>query len=129
MGIRCPKCRKEYDVKLFKPGKKIVCGCGYEVNKIYEDILKELDKVVKDYYAKSKDEEADSEEEKLDIIERESEKIAFFILSTDYQKIDIEIEKRKLKDLIKRYFPDKLHLYHLIYEPRFKRLWQQFREH
>jgi len=49
-------------------------------------------------------------------------------MNTDYPEIDIEIEKQKFKDLIKELFPNKIHLYELIYEPRFKRLWEQFRE-
>jgi len=42
-------------------------------------------------------------------------------------KIDIEIEKGKFKELIKEQFPEKAYLYDLIYEPRFKRLQEQFR--
>ncbi len=41
--------------------------------------------------------------------------------------IDIEREKQKLKERISELFPDKVDLYDLIYEPRFRRLKDQFR--
>ena len=42
--------------------------------------------------------------------------------------IDIEIEKQKLRERISELFPDSTDLYDLIYEPRFRRLKEQFRE-
>jgi hypothetical protein len=70
-----------------------------------------------------------SEEEKnIKKIKSWADKISFLIISTDYPKIDIEIEKDRLREKINKLFPEKAHLYDLIYEPRFKRLEEQFRE-
>jgi hypothetical protein len=67
------------------------------------------------------------EEKKISEIRNLADKISFLIISTDYPKIDIEIEKERLKERIKELFPDKTYLYDLIYEPRFRRLEEQFR--
>jgi len=39
----------------------------------------------------------------------------------------IEVQKQKLRERISDLFPEKEHLYDLIYEPRFRRLMEQFR--
>ena len=72
--------------------------------------------------------ELEVEEEKLAEIRRAQDRIAFLIMNSDYEAGDIEIEKGKFKELIRDLFPDKVHLYDLIYEPRFRRLWEQFRQ-
>jgi hypothetical protein len=41
---------------------------------------------------------------------------------------DVEIEKAELREECARLFPDKLALYDMIYESRFQRLWEQFRD-
>jgi hypothetical protein len=57
-----------------------------------------------------------------------SGRIAFLIVSTDYPEFDILIEKEKLREKISGLFPDRTHLYELLYEPRFRRLDEQFRK-
>lgn len=85
-----------------------------------DDVFEHLRRICRDYDIRL-------EEENIDEIRQASERIAFLIVSTDYPPADIEIEKKKLRDLIRELFPDKEHLYDLIFEPRFKRLWEQFR--
>ncbi|MCK4463636.1 MAG: hypothetical protein KAU58_04930 [Candidatus Omnitrophica bacterium] len=121
MAIRCPNCKREYDVTLFEFGRDIICECGFRIGLRHEEIYSQLDEICRQYNLKL-------EEEKLSEIKKAQDKIAFFIINTDYEKVDIEIEKEKFKNLIKRLFPGKIHLYELIYEPRFNRLWDQFRE-
>jgi uncharacterized protein YecE (DUF72 family) len=72
--------------------------------------------------------ECREEDEKVEKLSREAERIVTLILHTDYAKVDIEIEKEKLRGLCKKLFPDKEHLYDMIYGYRFDRLWKQFRE-
>lgn len=120
MAIRCPKCKKEYDVTLFEYDKEIICDCGNVIKLRHEEIIKDIETFTEDYYIHL-------EEENLQEIQRTSEKIVYLILNSGYEKIDIEIEIEKFKKLIKNLFPEKFYLYTLIYEPRFKRLWQQFR--
>ncbi len=108
MSIRCALCGREYDVTLFEFDNTVNCPCGNVVSLEHKEIV-------------------ELEEEKIQEIKRLADKIAFLIVSTDYPKIDIEIEKEKFKDKLTKFFPDKSHLYELIYEPRFQRLEEQFR--
>ncbi len=121
MSIRCSRCKREYDVTLFEFGREIICECANTLGLKNEEILSQLEEICKQYDLKL-------EEEKLSEIKRAQDRIVFLILNTDYQEVDIEIEKAKFKELIKELFPAKAHLYELIYEPRFRRLWEQFRE-
>ncbi len=57
-----------------------------------------------------------------------AERICTLILTADYPEIDIEIEKANLKRRVRALFPDKVGLYEMIYESRFRRLWEQWRE-
>ena len=120
MTIRCPQCGREYDAALFEAGKKVVCACGKTLGLENEEVISRLEEICRQY-------DIELEEEKIDEIRRESDRIAFLIVSSDYPQADIEIEKGKFRDLITEYFPDKQHLYDLIFEPRFRRLWEQFR--
>ena len=69
-----------------------------------------------------------SEDRNLKEITIMADRIASLIVGSDYPMIDIEIEKQKLRERISELFPDKIDLYDLIYEPRFRRLKDQFRE-
>lgn len=68
------------------------------------------------------------EEEKVIQIRKMADGIVSLILNVEYSQGDVEIEKNKLRDLIAEISPDKVHLYELIYEPRFERLWKKFRD-
>jgi hypothetical protein len=67
------------------------------------------------------------EEDAYRELQRAADRISFLIVATDYPRIDVEIERRNLRDLCRRLFPDKLGLFEIIYEARFRRLWDQFR--
>lgn len=112
MAIRCPFCTKEYDVTLFEFDMTVKCACGNIIRMQHLEILNEL---------------LLNEDERISEIKRGADKIAFLIVSTDYPGIDIEIEKGKFREKIEEIFPDKAYLYDLIYEPRFRRLEEQFR--
>jgi hypothetical protein len=68
------------------------------------------------------------EDEKLAAFQRKADRIAFLIVASDYERIDVEIEKAELREECARVFPDKLDLYDMIYGSRFQRLWEQFRD-
>jgi hypothetical protein len=118
--MKCPKCQKEYDATFFKSGREIVCSCGTPLGLGGDEVLGQLARICRQY-------DLAIEEEKLSEIKTMQDRIVFLILSTDSEAVDIEIEKAKFRELIQSLFPDKTHLYDLIYEPRFKRLWEQFR--
>jgi|Deesub1362A_J573_1020465.scaffolds.fasta_scaffold00289_8 uncharacterized Zn finger protein (UPF0148 family) len=113
MAIRCPYCGREYDVTLFEFEREISCVCGHMVRFEHREHLERR--------------ESSIEEEKINEIKRLADRIAFLIVSTDYPEIDIMIEKERLREKIEESFPDKAYLYELIYEPRFRRLFEQFR--
>jgi hypothetical protein len=124
MAIRCPHCKKEYDVTLFEYGKTVKCVCGNVVN------LKHVDATLGESYRGFREEIFrelfNDEEKRIEEIKNLADKIAFLIVSTDYPKIDIEIKKENFRERINELFPDKAYLYELIYEPRFRRLEEQF---
>lgn len=61
-------------------------------------------------------------------IQRMADRVCVLILSSDLPAIDIEIEKNKVRKRCLELFPDREELYDMIYESRFERLWDQFRE-
>jgi hypothetical protein len=67
------------------------------------------------------------EDEHVRLLQRQADRISEMIVSGEVPEIDIEIQQAKLRDAIVRLFPDRHALYHLLYESRFRRLWQQFR--
>ena len=66
--------------------------------------------------------------EKMREIQRMANRVCVLILNTDLPAIDIEIEKNKVRERCLELYPDKEDLYDMIYESRFQRLWEQFRE-
>ncbi len=116
MAIRCPYCGRGYDVTLFEFGRSVTCVCGETVTFKHDQMTDEA------VLART------SEERKVREISATADRIASLIVGSDYPMIDIEIEKQKLRERISELFPDKIHLYDLIYESRFRRLKDQFRE-
>ena len=55
-------------------------------------------------------------------------RVCVLILSSDLPAIDIEIEKNKVRERCLDLYPEREHLYEMVYESRFDRLWEQFRE-
>ena len=61
-------------------------------------------------------------------LQRMADRVCVLILSSDLPAIDIEIEKNKVRERCLDLYPDREPLYEMIYESRFDRLWEQFRE-
>ena len=116
MAVRCSYCGRDYDVTLFEFDRSITCVCGETVTFKHEQMTDEA------LLARR------AEDNKVREITMMADRIAFLITGSDYPQIDIEIEKQKFRERIAELFPDKLDLYDLIYEPRFRRLQEQFRE-
>ena len=68
-----------------------------------------------------------AEDEAVRTLQRQADRICEMIVSGDIPQIDIEIQQAALREAIARAFPEKQSLYQLLYESRFRRLWQQFR--
>ena len=68
-----------------------------------------------------------TEDEAIGALERQADGICELIVSGDAAPIDIEIQQAALREAMARACPERLALYPLLYESRFRRLWQQFR--
>ena len=66
--------------------------------------------------------------ERMRELQRMADRVCVLILCSDYPEIDIEIEKSKVREKCEELYPDRMDLYEMIYESRFNRLWEQFRE-
>ena len=69
------------------------------------------------------------ENEELHTLQQLADRISELIASGEVPEIDIEIQQAKLREAVTHYAPEEPGLYHLLYEKRFRRLWQQFRHH
>jgi len=59
--------------------------------------------------------------------QREADRIARLIVSTDYPLVDVRIAIENLREECRRLYPDREGLFEMIYDSRFRRLWEQFR--
>ena len=66
--------------------------------------------------------------EQMRELQRMADRVCTLILSSDLPAIDIEIEKNKVRERCLELYPDREELYEMIYESRFQRLWEQFRD-
>jgi hypothetical protein len=55
------------------------------------------------------------------------DRVCTLILSSDLPPIDIEIDKNRVRDRCLELYPDQEQLFEMLYESRFRRLWDQFR--
>ena len=101
----------------FETGRVVLCSCGQRLDlsllTSVEDFLR--------YF------ENEEDREKARLIQKDAEIICTMILNEECQDVDIEIAKEELKEKVRQLFPDKMETYRMIYEARFKRLWDQFR--
>lgn len=68
-----------------------------------------------------------AEDDAVRALQRQADRICEMIVTGEAALIDIEIAQAALREAVTRAFPEKQALYQLLYEPRFRRLWQQFR--
>ncbi len=68
-----------------------------------------------------------AEDEAVRGLQRQADRICEMIVTGDTPQIDIEIQQAALREAVAKQFPDKQALYAMVYESRFRRLWQQFR--
>ena len=69
-----------------------------------------------------------SEEQAYRIFQEHVDRLCFLIVASNCSDREIDIEKLHLRVQAMRLFPDKISLYDLIYESRFRRLREQFRQ-
>ena len=61
-------------------------------------------------------------------LSRMADQVCSLILTSDIPRIDVEIAAQEVRAECERLFPEKVQLFEMIYESRFQRLWEQFRE-
>jgi len=52
MSIRCPNCKREYDVTLFEFDRDIACKCGNRVGLKHEEVFRHPDEICRRYELK-----------------------------------------------------------------------------
>ncbi len=141
MSYLCPKCGAEFDASLFVFGISFRCDCGEVVGPGHSTTAEPQGGGSRDPAGPEADGEDDllatfisavekageREEEDLRTLQRAADRIAFLIVATEYPRVDIDIERRKLRELCGALFPHSMDLFEMIYEARFRRLWRQFR--
>ncbi|MBI4574912.1 MAG: hypothetical protein HY722_01470 [Planctomycetes bacterium] len=50
------------------------------------------------------------------------------ILDPEIPAVDVAIARARLRERCAEWFPDRMELYDMVYERRFDRLWEQFRD-
>ncbi|MCD6416154.1 MAG: hypothetical protein J7M08_05600 [Planctomycetes bacterium] len=60
-------------------------------------------------------------------LQRRADRISSLILTTDCPAVDVAIQVRKLRQFVRRRLPDRVALFEMVYESRFRRFWEQFR--
>jgi len=68
-----------------------------------------------------------AEDESIQRLERHADCICEMIISGETPQLDIEIQQTRLREAVGQRFPDQPARYALVYDSRFRRLWQQFR--
>ncbi len=70
-----------------------------------------------------------AEDEAIKNIQRKADRISEMIIAGDIPQIDIQIQQAALREAVIERFPNRESLYQILFESRFRRLWQQFRSH
>ena len=117
MAIHCPKCGMKHDVVNFEGGRRVKCRCGLKLDLSHMETVEDFLR----YF------ESEAERRKAKDIQDDAQTICRMILDETCPEVDIEIAKQNLAEKVRRLFPDKMEVYQMIYEARFKRLWDQFR--
>jgi hypothetical protein len=69
----------------------------------------------------------DPRRHRLDILKRQADRVCSLILMSDYPDVDVDIEIEKVRQTCEDLFPDRMWLFEIVYEARFRRLREQFR--
>lgn len=110
--VSCPQCGRTYG-RPFLSGSTARCRCGAELDLD--------DRPGTDGDALRREEAA------LQELRRLTDHISFLIVATDTPRVDVDIERANVRRRCAELFPDKMHVFDLVYESRFQRLWDQFR--
>ena len=114
MAILCPDCGAEFDVTVFAFGATVKCDCGATVSALAPH--RATAPVVRD------------DRRLTDEIARGADRVASLILYGDTPEVDIRIAIERLRDRAEELFPGRGWFFASVYESRFERLIEQWRE-
>jgi hypothetical protein len=116
MVVQCARCGRSYARVFIDPSRDPHCRCGEPL-----DVAGPGPQFVdRDAFVR--------EERHLGELQRGADRISFLIVATDCPRIDIDIQRASLRRRCQTLFPDKMEVFDLVYESRFRRLWEQFRD-
>jgi len=116
MAVICPDCGRQYDISLFAFGRIVRCECGRG--------LRDEHRMKVENAGRRSESEA---RRRLQAFQREADRVASMVLASDIPDVDVEIAIDELRRRCCELYPDREYLFDLIYESRFRRLWDQFR--
>lgn len=145
MTILCSQCGAAYNPVLFQFGIPFKCQCGAIVDSthrisatlqndrsgrvvLFVKTTEEPNRESAEQLKNAARQALLDEERNIGEIRHLADRISYLITATDYPKVDIDIEKKKARRRVEKLFPDRVYLFDLIFESRFKRLWEQFRK-
>ena len=143
MSLRCPKCRREYDVSLFEFNREITCACGERLSlkKGHEQTsegeegsgrapIRDIDweALEREIFGAVDARSRRVDGERAKEIRAMADRISELIKQSDLPRVDIEIEIRKFRAYVLEHFPEKEELFRAIYIGRFRRLWDEHRK-
>ena len=118
MAVQCTECGRQYDITLFQFGRAIRCECGAVIDESHVTLFRDLDRILDNLDDARKAEE----------LKRIADEVCRMILDERFPDVDVEIAQNRVREKCRELFPDKLELFEMIYESRFRRLWEQFRK-
>lgn len=113
--VQCSECGRSYARVFIEPGRDARCRCGEPLRRLGT----EPHFVDREAFLR--------EENRLGELQRAADRVSFLIVATDCPRVDIDIQRAELRRRCTSLFPDKMELYEMVYESRFRRLWEQFR--
>ena len=128
--VECAGCGASYAAPLVGPGA--TCGrCGAPLPQALPrpadaGLRRRAGEARPEGMAGGRD-EARREEAKMRELQRLADRLCFLIVATDTPRVDVDIQRAALRRRCSELFPDKMHVFYLVYESRFRRLWDQFR--
>jgi hypothetical protein len=118
MAIACPGCGREYDITLFQFGRTITCSCGRVIDASHVEPFRSIERIFENL-----DDARRAEE-----LRTMADGVCRMILDERLPDVDVEIAMGKVREKCAELFPDRMQLFEMIYESRFRRLWEQFRK-
>jgi hypothetical protein len=123
--VRCSRCGRGYDASLFREERVVLCECGQWVDPAERASCSAPVELRRTSALSSPGEGGRAEaREDVDDLARRADRVTALLLYSDVPEIDLRIEMNELKEHVRSRFPDRVELFEMVYESR----WRRFRE-